>query len=103
MVMVGFKWELLVTVGIMILLLAVAWRKLHALKLPHSCWWTLGYALAVAIFCKALHYVTHHYIDMKPIHIEVLLPAFVVGCIIDTPCARAELAYQRRCTFERKQ
>jgi Kef-type K+ transport system membrane component KefB len=102
MFMVGFKWELLVTVGIMVLLLGVAWRKLHALKLPYSCWWTLVYALVVATVCKALHYVTHHYIDMKPIHIEVLLPAFVVGCIIDTPCARHELEYQRAVSFARR-
>jgi len=109
MVMVGFKWELLVTVAIMIVLLAVAWFKLHAVKLPHSCWWTLFYGLIVAVFCKALHYVTHHSyeltddaVHMKPIHIEVLLPAFVIGCIIDTPCARAELAFQRKVSFERK-
>merc|ERR1719197_704165 len=33
---------------------------------------------------------------MGAIHIEILLPAFVWGCVVDTPCARKELALQRQ-------
>eukprot|EP00931_Biecheleriopsis_adriatica_P074256 TRINITY_DN4835_c0_g1_i2.p1 TRINITY_DN4835_c0_g1~~TRINITY_DN4835_c0_g1_i2.p1 ORF type:complete len:536 (+),score=122.30 TRINITY_DN4835_c0_g1_i2:51-1658(+) len=94
--MIGFKWELCVVIAIMAILLAVAWFKLHALRLPHTWYWTLFYAAIIAAVCKVTHYVTHHYIDMEPIHIEVLLPAFVMGCIVDTPCAREELKMQRK-------
>jgi hypothetical protein len=95
-IMVGFKWELLIVLAIMSALLIVSWKKLHELKLPYSWNWSLLYAFVIAFFCKMLHYVSHHYLHMEPIHIEVLLPAFVFGTVIDTPCARCELELQKR-------
>jgi len=90
----------------MVALLVFAWVKLHALPLPHAWKWTLVYAAVCATICKLVHYVAHHYViingqHMEPIHIEVLLPAFVIGCVVDTPCARAELALQRASTLAR--
>jgi len=38
----------------------------------------------------------------EEIHMEVLLPAFVVGCVIDTPCARQELEIQKSLSLERR-
>merc|ERR1719446_1610010 len=35
-VLVGFKWELTIAIGIMIILLVLAWRKLHAFALPFA-------------------------------------------------------------------
>jgi len=102
-IMIGFKWELCVVIAIMAILLALAWFKLHKIQLPHSWKWSLFYALIIAAICKVTHYVTHHYIDMEPIHIEVLLPAFVMGCIVDTPCAREELKLQKQATMMKKQ
>lgn len=98
---IGFKWELLVVVGIMTALLVLAGWKLHSLRLPYTWQWTMLYAAVASVVCKVMHYVTHHHIDMDPIHIEVLLPAFVIGCIIDTPIAREELALQQL-SLERK-
>jgi hypothetical protein len=101
--MIGFKWELMVVISIMFALLGFAWVKLHALRLPFSWQWTLFYAAVVTAVCKVLHVVTHYYITgMEAIHVEVLLPAFVIGCVIDTPCARAELSIQKRVTLERR-
>jgi len=102
-IMIGFKWELTVTIGVMVIFLVLAWFFLHRLRLPYSWPWTLSYAAIVALFCKMLHYITHHYVKgMQPIHIEVLLPAFVIGCMLDTPCARAELKLQRQQSMQRK-
>mmetsp|Transcript_90456 Transcript_90456/g.193977 ORF Transcript_90456/g.193977 Transcript_90456/m.193977 type:complete len:590 (-) Transcript_90456:230-1999(-) len=86
--LVGVKWELFVLVAIMLGLLVLGWKKLHCVGLPHSWKWTLFYAAVVSGGCKLLYHVTH-------IHLEVLLPAFVLGCIIDTPAARHELKVQR--------
>jgi Kef-type K+ transport system membrane component KefB len=101
-VIIGFKWELLVVSGIMLALLGLAWFKLHKIRLPFTWYWSLTYAALVTTACKVLHVVTHYHIDMEPIHIEVLLPAFVIGCIIDTPVAREELKLQKRMSFEKK-
>jgi len=100
-VMIGFKWELLVVIGIMMILLAFAWCYLHRLKLPHSSGWSLVYAAVVTAFCYGLYKVTKYHLPMEALHIEVLLPAFVVGCMIDTPCARHELQLQRQATMSR--
>jgi len=81
-VLVGFKWELLVELVWIILLLALAWWKLHAWRLP-SCWyWTVLYAVLITVFTELLYYVTKHHIPMEAVHLEVLLPAFVLGCLI---------------------
>eukprot|EP00928_Gymnodinium_smaydae_P049373 TRINITY_DN3311_c0_g7_i1.p1 TRINITY_DN3311_c0_g7~~TRINITY_DN3311_c0_g7_i1.p1 ORF type:complete len:568 (+),score=120.19 TRINITY_DN3311_c0_g7_i1:118-1821(+) len=97
-IMIGFKWELMVMIFIMVVLLGIAWVWLHAIRIPYSWSWTLFYALIVAAICRVIYIVTHDYIPMEPLHIEVLLPAFVVGCLIDTPCAREELEIQRQAT-----
>lgn len=96
-ILVGFKWELSVSIGIMVALLVVAWFKLHCLKCSYAWHWNLVYSAIIAGICKFIHHATHHYVhDMEPIHIEVLLPAFVWGCLVDTPAARHELALQKR-------
>jgi Kef-type K+ transport system membrane component KefB len=100
--MVGFKWELMVVVSIMVLLLALAWRYLHRLSLPHSSAWSLLYGAVVTAFCYGLYKVTKHSLPMQPMHIEVLLPAFVLGCMIDTPCARHELEMQRKAALAQR-
>jgi Kef-type K+ transport system membrane component KefB len=102
-VMIGFKWELMVVICIMVILLAFAWRYLHRLQLPYSSAWSLVYAAVVTACCYGLYKVTKYHLPMEALHIEVLLPAFVVGCMIDTPCARHELTLQRQATMERKE
>lgn len=101
-ILVGFKWELTVVIGIMAVLLILAWFKLHSFKLPCSWPWTLFYALVIAFLCKMLYIVTKYHIEMEEIHLEVLLPAFVLGTVIDTPCARHELEVQRRLSSIRR-
>ncbi|CAK0857021.1 unnamed protein product [Prorocentrum cordatum] len=89
------------TQAVLRILLAFAWCYLHRLKLPHSSGWSLVYAAVVTAFCYGLYKVTKYHLPMEALHIEVLLPAFVVGCMIDTPCARHELQLQRQATMSR--
>jgi len=96
------RWELGVVVVIMIGLVMLAWVKLHAVAIPHGWHWTLFYAALVAAVCKLLHHFTHESPDVDDIHIEVLLPAFVLGCVIDTPGARHELQLQREASQRRR-
>lgn len=101
-VMIGFKFEMLITVLVIIVLLLLNWFLLHKLKLPHAWYWTFLYAGVIAAICKSIYLGTEEVDGMEAIHMEVLLPAFVWGCLIDTPCAREELKLQRRLSFERK-
>ncbi|MBZ0254151.1 MAG: sodium:proton antiporter, partial [Candidatus Methylomirabilis sp.] len=85
MMMVGVRWELGVVVLVMIVQLWIAWRLLHRLALPTSWAWLLGYAAAIVAVSELIYLATKGFDGVPPIHIEVLLPAFVLGTIIKLP------------------
>lgn len=75
---VGFKSELIVMLGVICALLVAAYRWLHALRCPVGKWWLLGYGAAIVALCQMLERAIH-------VHLEVLLPAFALGCILRNP------------------
>ncbi len=85
MMMVGAKWQLGVIVAIMAVQLGFAWSLLHKLALPMTWKWVMAYSVIIVAISESI-YVGSKAIDATvPIHIEVLLPAFVLGCIIRQP------------------
>jgi len=78
--MVGFKWQLLGDAAIVIGLLGLAWTHLHQVKLPSTWNWTMLYAAAVTAVCMLLSKMTNGQIQL-----EVLLPAFTIGCVTKIP------------------
>jgi hypothetical protein len=81
MLMVGLAWQLGMVVLVMATLLSVAYVWLHRIRMPVSWGWVLGYA-AVIVGVSELLYAGSKVVDPSvPIHIEVLLPAFVLGCL----------------------
>ncbi len=81
MLMVGLAWQLGLIVVLMAVLLAVAYVWLHRLRMPVGWGWVLFYA-AVIVGASELLYAGSKIVDPSvPIHIEVLLPAFVLGCL----------------------
>ncbi|MFO1462961.1 MAG: sodium:proton antiporter [bacterium] len=85
MMMVGLRWQLAVIVVIMAVLLYLAWRFLHRWRLPVAWPFVALYAALVTGACEALYLISLRIDDVVPIHIEVLLPAFVLGCILARP------------------
>jgi Kef-type K+ transport system membrane component KefB len=75
---VGMKLELMAVVGVILVLLAAAYHWLHLLKFPIGKLWLLGYGTLIVILCQMIERTAH-------VHIEVLLPAFVFGCILFNP------------------
>ena len=89
MVIVGLRWELSIDVVFVIVLLACIWFFLHRLKIPYGWRATMGYAAVVTLFCEMMHFLTHDTnVDpndvIETVHLEVLLPAFAVGCVAHT-------------------
>ena len=76
MYLVGFKWELSFDAVFVTLCLGLAWQKLHKIRLQSSWRWTMLYAGIITACCEGLCNFTS-----GRIHIEVLLPAFVMGCM----------------------
>jgi Kef-type K+ transport system membrane component KefB len=84
MLIVGPAWQLGVLVLIMAVMLFLAWRFLHAWRVPVSWPWVMGYAAAIVTATEGFYHLTKNFGDV-PIHIEVLLPAFVMGCVMRRP------------------
>lgn len=85
MAMVGFRWQLAVIVVVMVVMLAIGYRYLHAWKIPGSWKAVLGYSVIMVIIVEIVHHLSMKVDQNVPIHIEVLLPAFVLGCVMRHP------------------
>lgn len=85
MMIVGARWQLAVIVMTMAALLAIAWRWLRMLRAPVSWHWVLCYSGAIALVSEGLYALSKQLDEIVPIHIEVLLPAFVLGCLLARP------------------
>jgi Kef-type K+ transport system membrane component KefB len=83
--MVGFKWQLSVLVVVIVALLWMAWRYLHVIRLPRSWPWVLSYSVAITAVCEGIYHASKVIDDSAPVHLEVLLPAFVLGCVMARP------------------
>lgn len=79
---VGMAWQMGVTLLIMMTQLWVAWRWLHAIDWPRTWPWVLAYAVALASVCEGIYLGSKILDDTVPIYLEVLLPAFVLGCVL---------------------
>ncbi len=75
---VGMKPELLYVIAIILVLLFAAYRWLHLLRWPSHQGWLLFYGAVLVGITQLLDRTMH-------IHLEVLLPAFVLGCILYNP------------------
>ncbi len=81
MLMVGIAWQLGLIIVVMVFFLSIAFIWLHRIRIPVTWGWVLMYAAAV-VGASELLYRWSKLIDPSvPIHIEVLLPAFVIGCL----------------------
>ncbi len=85
MLMVGLAWQLGGIILMMLVFLALAWKFLHLLKIPVTWPWVLGYSAAITAFSEFIYHGSKILDDSLPIHIEVLLPAFVLGCMMARP------------------
>jgi len=78
----GFKWQFVVMVIVVPLILWVAWNYLHELALPLTWPWTMTYSLLLAILCEGADAMGRYFDPCTPLRLEILLPAFVLGCVI---------------------
>ena len=82
---VGIKWQLGFLVIVILLLLWMAWRYLHSWQIPLTWPWVMFYAGLITAISKFIYSTSMIINDMVPINLEVLLPAFVLGCMIARP------------------
>lgn len=93
MLMVGLAWQLGVIVVLMAAMLTVAYVFLHRIRIPVTWPWVLGYATGITAVSELIYKSSKLIDESVPIHIEVLLPAFVLGCVMafpETPSGQVE-------------
>ena len=94
LMMIGLRWQMFAIVAIVAVLLAVGWRWQATWDVRQDWKRILGLSVIVCALTQAVYLATKHWYGAEnSIHIEVLLPAFVVGMLmrhrhIDTPAER---------------
>lgn len=88
MLMVGLRWQLGIVVVAIIVMLVLAWRHLHRMRLPISWPYVIAYAGIITLACEGIHLGSKAIDQTVPIHLEVLLPAFVLGCMLARPAGQ---------------
>lgn len=92
--MIGLRWQLIIIILIVFLLLSFGWKQLGKYNCRQDWKAILIYSVVVFAVTQAIYLVSKNlYGDEGSIHIEVLLPAFVLGMVmkhkeIDTPIER---------------
>lgn len=85
MLMVGLAWQLGFIVLIMVALLILAYVFLHRWRIPVTWPWVIGYAAGIGLTSEVIYLGSKVIDESVPVHIEVLLPAFVLGCLMAYP------------------
>lgn len=81
--MIGMRWQLMVIVLIVFFLLFIGWKKLGSYNLPQGWKSILFYSVFIYAITQLIYMGTKNlYGEDGSVHIEVLLPAFVLGMIM---------------------
>lgn len=92
--MIGLRWQLLVIVLIVLLLLSFGWKQLGKYDWRQDWKAVIVYSVVVFACTQSLYLISKYlYGEDGSIHVEVLLPAFVLGMVMkhkehDTPMER---------------
>lgn len=78
LLLIGLKYQFFFVIFIVIVLLFIAYKYLHKMKLPIGRLWLFGYGGIISVVSL---WMLQHF-EME---IEVLLPAFVLGCVLHNP------------------
>lgn len=74
----GPQYTLLSIVFFVAILIFLAWQFLHRLRLPAGRLWIFAYSIALTVFLRWLNLALE-------VELEILLPAFVLGCLLHNP------------------
>lgn len=80
--MIGLTWQLMTMLALVIAMLTVGYKSMRSWDIRSTWLWMLFYAFVIATICKLILLLSIKIDPATPIHIEVLLPAFLLGCMI---------------------
>lgn len=81
--MIGMRWQLIIVVFIVFILLWLGWKKMGTYRLRQDWKAILFYSILIFGITQFVYWISKRYYGEEgSIHIEVLLPAFVLGMIM---------------------
>lgn len=81
--MIGMRWQMFVILVVAILLIWLGWRKMNSYGFRQDWKAILLFSILLFVVIDAIYLVsTHFYGEGGSIHIEILLPAFILGMIM---------------------
>lgn len=85
MLMVGLAWQLGLMVFVMAGMVTVGYVFLHKVRIPANWPWVFIYSALITGISELIYKGSKLIDESIPFHIEVLLPAFILGCVIAYP------------------
>ncbi len=82
MIIIGFKLQLVIVLVIMLILIAIAWKFMRIFNWSIQWKYVLLYAILITGVAEIFYHTSKIIDETVGVHIEVLLPAFVLGTII---------------------
>ena len=81
--MIGLRWQLIVIILVVFVLLTVGWKYLSKFTFRQDWKAILLYSAIIFAICQGVYLITKQFYGAEgSIHIEVLLPAFVLGMVM---------------------
>lgn len=85
MLMIGMKWQMFVIVIVAVVLIWFGWTRMNKYKMSQNWKYILLYSVILFIVFHGIYVITKGaYGKEGAIHIEILLPAFVLGVVMRT-------------------
>lgn len=92
--MMGLKWQMFVVVTIVVLLLIFGWKKMGSYNMKQDWRYILLYAAVVFGITQLVYHGSKYlYGEQESIHIEVLLPAFILGMVMRHKHIESKMEY----------
>lgn len=82
MLLIGFKAQLVFVIIIMFVQLGISWKYMDSIRLSIRWKNVLLYAILIVAMVEVIYFGSKSFDKTVGVHIEVLLPAFVLGTII---------------------
>ena len=92
--MMGVKWQLFAVLLVVTILLTIGWKKMGSYDIPQDWKAILLYSVGIFAVCQSIYLITEMiYGEGGSIHIEILLPAFVLGMVMKHEHTETKLEY----------
>lgn len=85
MLVVGFVWQLGANIVVVASMLFLGIKFYRKINIPKTWPWMMTYAFLIVGLSEAAFFLTKHPESSVGLHVEILLPAFLLGCVLKGP------------------